>query len=125
MKKLTYGKQHVFNNSKKQIIKSLFNQTITQGNYLKIFEAKICEYLRVKNTLVCNSGTAALHMAYHAINLQEKDNILMPSVNFIAAFNMAKLFNAKIHLIDVDKETGLIYMSDRWGLGLHILEYTG
>ena len=25
----------------------------------------------------------------------------------------------------VDKETGLIYMSDRWGLGLHILEYTG
>ncbi len=108
MKKLTYGKQHVFNNSKKQIIKSLFNQTITQGNYLKIFEKKICEYLRVKNTLVCNSGTAALHMAFHAINLQEKDNILMPSVNFIAAFNMAKLFNAKIHLIDVDKETGQI-----------------
>ncbi|MBT3820671.1 MAG: hypothetical protein HOG04_04680 [Nitrospinaceae bacterium] len=25
----------------------------------------------------------------------------------------------------VDKKTGLIYMSDRWGLGLHILEYTG
>ena len=25
----------------------------------------------------------------------------------------------------VDRETGLIYMSDRWGLGLHILEYTG
>lgn len=25
----------------------------------------------------------------------------------------------------VDRDTGLIYMSDRWGLGLHILEYTG
>ena len=25
----------------------------------------------------------------------------------------------------VDRETGLIYLADRWGLGLHILEYTG
>jgi len=25
----------------------------------------------------------------------------------------------------MDRETGLIYLSDRWGLGLHILEYTG
>lgn len=27
--------------------------------------------------------------------------------------------------VQVDKETGLIYVADRWGLGLHILEYTG
>ena len=25
----------------------------------------------------------------------------------------------------VDRDTGLIYISDRWGLGLHIVEYTG
>lgn len=27
--------------------------------------------------------------------------------------------------VQVDPKTGLIYMADRWGLGLHILEYTG
>ncbi|MBI3026230.1 MAG: hypothetical protein HYY66_11265, partial [Candidatus Tectomicrobia bacterium] len=27
--------------------------------------------------------------------------------------------------VQVDKATGLIYVADRWGLGLHILEYTG
>jgi hypothetical protein len=27
--------------------------------------------------------------------------------------------------VQVDRDTGLIYMADRWGLGLHILEYTG
>ncbi len=27
--------------------------------------------------------------------------------------------------VQVDKDTGLIYMADRWGLGLHIMEYTG
>lgn len=27
--------------------------------------------------------------------------------------------------VQVDTDTGLIYMADRWGLGLHILEYTG
>lgn len=27
--------------------------------------------------------------------------------------------------VQVDPDTGLIYMADRWGLGLHILEYTG
>ena len=25
----------------------------------------------------------------------------------------------------VDRSTGLIYLADRWGLGLHILEFTG
>ena len=25
----------------------------------------------------------------------------------------------------VDRDTGLIYLSDRWGLGLHVLEFTG
>ena len=27
--------------------------------------------------------------------------------------------------VQVDKATGLIYVADRWGLGLHILDYTG
>ncbi|MFQ5693040.1 MAG: LVIVD repeat-containing protein [Nitrospinota bacterium] len=27
--------------------------------------------------------------------------------------------------VQVDRDTGLIYVADRWGLGLHILEYTG
>ena len=27
--------------------------------------------------------------------------------------------------VQVDPDTGLIYMADRWGLGLHIMEYTG
>ena len=94
MKKVSYGKQHIFNNSKKHIIKSLFNQTITQGKYLKIFENKICKYLKVKYTLAVIVVLKDPH-GLHAINLQEKDNILMPSVNFIALHNMANHFKAK------------------------------
>ena len=30
----------------------------------------------------------------------------MPSVNFIASYNVAKLFNAKVYLADVNQNTG-------------------
>ena len=45
-------------------------------------------------------------MAFKAIGLKKGDNIIIPSVNFIAAFSMAKKFDANIFLSDVDPITG-------------------
>jgi dTDP-4-amino-4,6-dideoxygalactose transaminase len=41
-----------------------------------------------------------------AINIKKNDVIIMPAINFIAVYNMAKLMNAKIFLADVDSLTG-------------------
>ena len=74
----------------------------------QLFEKKISNYVGAKKTIVCNSGTAALHISFRSINLKEKDVVLMPAINFISSYSMAKQFKARIFLCDVDKYTGLI-----------------
>ena len=41
-----------------------------------------------------------------AIQLKKDDVVIMPSVNFIASYNVAKILGAKIYLADVNKTTG-------------------
>jgi hypothetical protein len=44
--------------------------------------------------------------------------------HYIPAGNSQR-FCPQSNEVFVDRSTGLIYLSDRWGLGLHILEFTG
>ena len=41
-----------------------------------------------------------------SINLKKDDIVLMPTINFIASYNIAKMIGAKIFLVDVDRRTG-------------------
>ena len=56
--------------------------------------------------------TAAIDLALKSIGLKKNDNIIIPSVNFIAAANMAKLLGANIFLADVDRLSGQMRPSD-------------
>jgi len=106
MKKIPYGRQYIDNSDIKLISKALKEDLITTGRYVKKFENKISKFLKVKYTASCNSGTSALHLALMAINLKKDDVLIMPAINFIAVYNMARLMNAKIFLADVDSVTG-------------------
>jgi dTDP-4-amino-4,6-dideoxygalactose transaminase len=79
---------------------------ITTGPYVKTFENKISKFLKTKYSLSCNSGTSALQLSFRAVELKKNDVVIMPVINFIAAYNMASTFGAKIYLADVDKNTG-------------------
>jgi dTDP-4-amino-4,6-dideoxygalactose transaminase len=106
MKIIPYGRQYVDSQDIRFVSKALKEDLITTGGYVKKFEAKISRFLKVKYAASCNSGTAALHLALMAIGLEKDDVIIMPAINFIAVYNMAKLMNAKIFLADVDPLTG-------------------
>ena len=106
MKIIPYGRQNIDAQDIRFVSKALKEDLITTGNYVKKFENKISEFLKVKYVASCNSGTSALHLALMAINFKKDDVVIMPAINFIAAYNMAKLMNAKIFLADVDPLTG-------------------
>ena len=108
MQKIYYGSQLIDNTDIKFVSKALKNKLITSGSLVSKFENKISNYLNVKKTISCNSGTAAIHLAFDAINLKKNDVILMPAINFISSYNMAKLYDAKIYLCDVNPLTGLV-----------------
>lgn len=109
---IPYGKQFLDNEDISSVAKALKNEKITTGKIVIKFENNITNYIKCKFAAVCNSGTSALFMALRAIGTKENDIIIMPAINFIASYNIARLFKAKIYLTDTDKKTGQMSPSD-------------
>ena len=108
MRYIPYGRQFIDKKDKNLVFKSLSNDLITTGPLVKKFEKKITNYLKCKYSFVCSSGTAAIHLAMLSIGLKKDDIILMPAVNFVASYNMAKNMQLKVYLVDVDEYTGQV-----------------
>ena len=106
MKNIPYGRQHIDSSDIKAVSKAMKADLITTGDYVKKFENIIVKLLKVKFAVSCNSGTSAIHLAFLSINLKKNDVVIMPAINFIAAYNLAKMMGAKIFLADVDPSTG-------------------
>lgn len=108
MKKIFYGNHYLDKKDIKIVKDSLNGKMITGGLYVKKFEKKIISLTKAKYALSCNSGTAGLHLSLLAIRIKKNDNILMPTINFVSAYNMCKAIGANPILIDVDPLTGQI-----------------
>jgi len=106
MKPIPYGKQFIDESDIKSVSRSLAKELITTGPLVKKFEEKLSSYFNSKKSHVCSSGTAAIHLALMSLNLKKNDVILMPAINFIASFNIARLMDLKVYLVDVDQYTG-------------------
>lgn len=108
MSLIPYGKQFIDQSDIDAVAKALKNDLITTGPLVKKLEKKVSKILKVKYVIACSSGTAALHLAFMAINLQKGDNIIMPTINFTAAANIAHIMKANIYLSDVNPDSGLM-----------------
>ncbi len=106
MKQIPYGRQSISKRDLNEVVKSLSNDVITTGPYVKKFENLIKKTLKAKFVLTCTSGTAALHLAFMSINLKKEDVIILPIINFIAASNLANMLQAKIYYADVCPDSG-------------------
>tara|TARA_B100000575_G_C23134902_1_gene659066 strand:+ start:409 stop:1623 length:1215 start_codon:yes stop_codon:yes gene_type:complete len=106
MAKIYYNRQYIDSKDKIVVLKALDEDLITGGKYVHNFEKKLKKVLKVKFAKSCINGTAALHMAYEAIDLKKNDVVIMPVINFVAAYSMASLYKAKIYFADVDYLTG-------------------
>ena len=104
--RIPYGGQYIDKEDLLIVSKSLREKLITTGNFVKKFENKLSNFFKVKNAISCSSGTAALHLAFLASDIKKNDVIIMPAINFIAAYSMCKQLGARIFLADVDSKTG-------------------
>ena len=109
---ITYGRQFIDKKDLLAVQQSLKNEKITTGALVEKFEKKINQFLKCKYSVSCNSGTSALFLAFKAIDLKKNDKVIMPSINFVSSYNIAKLFDAQIFLADVDKSSGQMTPND-------------
>ena len=106
--KYPYAKHNINDDDINAVVDVLKNKSITQGTKVDEFESALAKYLDAKYVIACSSGTAALHLIYLAMGLNENTAIITTPVTFLATANAARLTGAKVYFADVDKDTGLI-----------------
>ena len=77
----------------------------SQGKYIQEFENSIAKFHEVKYCVATSSCTTAIHLSILSLNIGKGDEIICPSLTFIAPANMIALSGAKLVLVDIDKDT--------------------
>lgn len=74
----------------------------TGGRFITEFEEKTARYVGVKRAISCQSGTAGLHLALKVLGIEPEDEVIVPTVTFIAAVNPVKYMGAEPIFMDCD-----------------------
>ena len=101
-----YSRQDVTDADIRAVAESLKSAFLTQGDNLTAFEAALAKKLGVKHAVACNSGTAALHLAYLALDLGPDRGLLTSPLTFLATATAARMCNAPVIFADADATTG-------------------
>ena len=74
----------------------------TGGPYVNSFEAKLAEYVHAKGAVSCQNGTSGLHLALLVCGVQREDEVIVPTLTFIAAVNPVAYIGARPVFMDCD-----------------------
>lgn len=75
------------------------------GSYVTRFEQDLARFTGARHAVVTVNGTAALHIALRLVGVQAGDEVLMPSLTFIATANACSYCGAIPHFCDVEHRT--------------------
>jgi dTDP-4-amino-4,6-dideoxygalactose transaminase len=75
------------------------------GAFVERFEKEFAAYVGAKYAVACASGTAALHVAMRLCGVEPGDDVLVPTLTFIASANPAVYERARVVLCDSERET--------------------
>ena len=77
----------------------------SSGKFVSDFESKWAECTGSSHVLTVANGTVALHLALLAMNIGEGDEVIVPSLTYIASVNAIKYVGATPVFCDVDRNS--------------------
>jgi dTDP-4-amino-4,6-dideoxygalactose transaminase len=93
----------VLGEEEKEALCSVINSGwITMGERIADFERAFAKAHKVKNAVAVNSCTAGLHLCLAALDLDAGDEVLVPSLTFVASVNAVLYVGAKPVFVDID-----------------------
>ena len=90
---------------KKAVLDVLDSGWITMGEQVKQFETDFAELHGFDDGVAVNSCTSGLHIALAALGIGQGDEVLVPSLTFIATINAIKYVGATPIFVDVESIT--------------------
>jgi len=102
-------------NEKKYVLDCLESTWISSiGKYVDRFEEAFAEFCGVKYAISCSNGTVALHLALLALGVGPGDEVIVPTLTFVATANAVTYCGARPVFVDSEPET--------WNLNPELLE---
>jgi perosamine synthetase len=102
-------------NEKRYVLDCLDSTWISStGQYVDRFEKAFAEFCNVKHAISCCNGTAALHLALLGLGVQPGDEVIVPTLTFVATANAVVYCGATPVFVDSEPET--------WNLNPALLE---
>ena len=94
------------NTDKKSLAKCLNSGFVsTYGNLSNKFCQKIKDITGSKYVIPIINGTSSIHLALYESGVTNNDEVLMPSLNFIASANATLYLGASPHFVEVETDT--------------------
>jgi perosamine synthetase len=79
------------------------NWVSTAGKFVDLFEKKIAEYTGSKYAIACVNGTAAIQVSLRLAGVSPGEEVIVPTLTFIAPVNAVEYNNASPIFVDVDQ----------------------
>ena len=74
------------------------------GSFVDRFEKDLADYTGAKHAIVTVNGTAALHLSLLLAGVSSGDEVLVPTLTFIATCNAIHYCGATPHFIDTEEK---------------------
>ena len=80
---------------------------LTMGGVTQAFEQEFAAFVGAKHAFAVTNATAALHLACMAVGLGEGDEVIVPSLTFVATTNAVRYTGANVVFADIESEDWL------------------
>ena len=77
----------------------------SSGKYIERFEAAFADFCGVKHAMSCCNGTIALHLALLALGIRSGDEVIVPTLTFVATANAVTYCGARPIFVDSEPDT--------------------
>ena len=84
------------------VLEVLRSGWLTMGAVTQAFEQELAAFVGAKYAFAVNNATAALHLACLAVGLGEGDEVIVPSLTFVATANAVRYTGAKVVFADIE-----------------------
>ena len=105
---LPYGRQTIEDDDVAAVAAALRDDFLTTGPRVEAFEDAFADFVGARYAVACSNGTAALHLAMLALDVQPGEVCIVPSITFLATANCARYVGAEVVFADVDPRSGLM-----------------
>jgi perosamine synthetase len=91
---------------KKNVLECLETGWISSiGRFIPLFEESFARYCETAHAVACNNGTTALHLALSALGVGAGDEVIVPTLTYVATANAVRYCGARPVLVDSEPRT--------------------